>query len=108
MCLCVSIAEVAGNPPGGPKKFTDCPKCPKIIFLGDRGAPPDLCPALRKMRNRLREMNLRLNDVMVAAELSESIATFDLQKMAFLETLEVSGLDLEALASEWGMGRGAE
>eukprot|EP00906_Rhabdomonas_costata_P037496 RCo052828 len=36
-----------------------------------------------KLQNRLKAMQGKLNDVRVAVELSDAIATFDLQKMAF-------------------------
>eukprot|EP00906_Rhabdomonas_costata_P037497 RCo052831 len=41
-----------------------------------------------KLQNRLKAMQGKLNDVRVAVELSDAIATFDLQKMAFLETIQ--------------------
>eukprot|EP00906_Rhabdomonas_costata_P037501 RCo052835 len=41
-----------------------------------------------KLRQRLSAMQGKLNDARVAVELSDAIATFDLEKMAFLETIE--------------------
>eukprot|EP00906_Rhabdomonas_costata_P037502 RCo052836 len=41
-----------------------------------------------KIHARLKFVQAKLNDARVAVELSDAIATFDLEKMAFLETVE--------------------
>ena len=46
----------------------------------------------RHLKKRLTAVNQRLGDVQVAVELSVAIATLDLEKLAFLEEIEVSRL----------------